>query len=199
MIKHSMKILSRRFYQRDTALVARDLLGKQIVRNIDGKQVSGIIVETEAYSFEDPACHAYKGKTEANKALFGPVGHAYIYFIYGNHFCLNLVARTNKNCAGGVLIRALEPVMGIDTTQKHRSMEIIKNLTNGPGKLAQALAITKELYGNDVTHKGPIYVTHGVDISPENICYAKRIGISKAQEKEWRFYICNNKFVSKKS
>lgn len=194
-----MKILPRHFYQRDTAVVAQDLLGKHIIRTIDHTLLSGIIVETEAYSAEeDPACHAYRGETLANRALFGPVGHTYIYFIYGNHFCLNIVSRAKGSKAGGVLIRALEPVLGIESMKRFRRVEIIKNLTNGPGKLAQAFHITKDLYGTDVTQEGPIYITDGLELPKKTVCHSKRIGISKAQEKEWRFYICNSPFVSKK-
>lgn len=191
-----MKILPRSFYERDTAEVAQDLLGKVIVRTFGTIRVTGIIVETEAYYADDPACHAYRGKTKANEALFGKPGHAYIYFIYGNHFCLNFVAY--QKCAGGVLIRALEPVEGSEIMQKNRKHDIIStNLTNGPGKLAQALAITKELYGIDVTTQGPLYVTQGVNVPHSAICSTTRIGISKAQEKKWRFYVCSNPFVSR--
>lgn len=193
-----MKILSRQFYQRDTTTVAHDLVGKQIVRMVDSIIMSGIIVETEAYLDDDPASHAYRGKTKANEALFGPVGHAYIYFIYGNHFCLNFVAHDKKHKAGGVLIRALEPVVGIEVMQQLRKMQNIKNLTNGPGKLAQALHITKDLYGVDVTKEGQLFVTEGLEMPSKTVCHSKRIGISKAQEKEWRFYVCNNPFVSKR-
>jgi DNA-3-methyladenine glycosylase len=193
------KLLPRQFYQRTTEIVAHDLLGKKVVRTLtDGTQLSGIIVETEAYSAEeDSACHAYRGKTAANQALFGPVGHAYIYFIYGNHFCLNVVARSKESKAGGVLIRALEPIAGIEKMKQFRKTDALKNLTNGPGKLAQALHITKELYGADVTKEGPLNVSQGIDFSPESLCASSRIGISKAQEKEWRFYVCANPFVSK--
>ena len=126
------------------------------------------------------------------------MGHAYIYFIYGNHFCLNIVSYSAKYKAGGVLIRALEPVAGIEYMEKFRKSSIVKNLTNGPGKLAQALHIDKKLYGIDVTKKGPLYLTQGIKISSGDICATQRIGISKAQEKEWRFYVCSNPFVSRK-
>lgn len=191
-----MKILPRSFYQRDTVLVAQELLGKQIIRKVNNKIVSGIIVETEAYMMDDPASHAYRGKTKSNEALFGQVGHAYIYFIYGSHFCFNIVARSADCQAGGVLIRALEPVEGIEAMKHFRQTEVERNLTNGPGKLAQALHITKTLYGHDVTHEGPLYVVQGVKVAHNDICATKRIGISKAREQAWRFYVCTNPFVS---
>lgn len=183
------KILPRSFYELNTVIVAQKLLGKKIIRQIDDTILSGYIIETEAYTFDDPACHAYRGKTEANKALFGQVGHAYIYFIYGNHYCLNLVAKDSSQYAGGVLIRALQPIDGIEIMKKLRNKENIKDLTNGPGKLAQALNITKKLYGVDVTKNGPIYLTEGIKINNQEIISSGRIGISKAQEKLWRFYI----------
>lgn len=146
-------ILQAQFYNRDTLIVAKELLGKTLVRCIDDKVLSGIITETECYKFGDPACHAFRGKTERNKALFGPVGHAYIYFIYGNYFCLNIVAR-DKNCPhGGVLIRGLRPLIGIEQMKINRKTNDISKLTNGPGKLTQALQVSKDLYGIDVTKK----------------------------------------------
>src|SRR6478752_2538872 len=104
-----MKILPPSFYARDTVLVARQLLGKILVRRLNGTILTGMITETEAYCVNDPACHAFKGKTERNQALFGPVGHFYVYFIYGNYFCVNTVARHPSAEYGGVLIRAIKP------------------------------------------------------------------------------------------
>lgn len=194
--KRKPNILQKSFYERSTIEVAKDLLGTILVRTIDGKQISGMIVETEAYIGIDPACHAFKGKTEANKALFGPVGHAYIYFIYGNHYCLNAVAHISQEKAGGVLIRAVEPLSGIDIMETNRGTKILKQLTNGPGKLAQAFGITKQLYGVSLMEPGPLYIMNGPDLAI-HVCTASRIGISQAQEKQWRFFICDNPFVSR--
>ena len=191
------KMLPRTFYARDTALVARELLGNIVVREEKEKICSGIIVETEAYVYTDAASHAYRGKTASNEALFGPVGHAYIYFIYGMHFCLNVVARKSTMLAGGILIRSLEPVEGIELMHARRKTSALHNLTSGPGKLAQALHITKALYGLDVTKKGPLYIMEGVEIKKSDIVATKRIGISKEQELAWRFYCKGNSFVSK--
>ena len=193
----SEKILSRAFYARDTVTVARELLGKRVVRSDKASVCSGIIVETEAYTCIDAACHAYRGKTISNAALFGPVGHAYIYFIYGMYFCLNVVAREKAVLAGGVLIRALEPIEGIEQMCVRRKTRVVHNLTNGPGKLAQALHITKALYGCDVTKKGPLFITEGVELQAHDIVAAPRIGISKEQERAWRFYCKDNSFVSR--
>lgn len=191
------KILPRAFYNRSTITTAHDLLGKKLIRTIGSKKISGIIVETEAYIFSDSACHAHRGKTAANQALFGPIGHAYIYFIYGNHYCINAVAHTKEEIAGGVLIRALEPLDNIELMQQYRKQPGIKNLTNGPGKLAQALHITKKLYGIDLTQPGELYIAEGTTLAAHNIQQATRIGISKNCEQLWRFFIKNNEFVSK--
>lgn len=188
-----VKILDRQFYARDTLQVAQDLLGKKLVRVLpDGTMLSGIIIETEAYTNEDPACHAYRGKSERNAALFGPVGHAYIYFIYGNHFCLNTVARDNKTVAGGVLIRAIAPLDGVERMKKHRVIKKDYQLANGPGKLTQALAIDCAFNHHDITQHNQLFITHGVKVNPKNIKKTPRIGISAGQEKLWRFLL--NKF-----
>lgn len=196
VINNSLSPLDRTFYHHDTIQTAQDLLGKLVVRVLNNHILTGIIVETEAYIFDDPACHAYRGKTKSNAALFGPVGHAYIYFIYGNHYCLNVVSHTKVQQAGGVLIRALQPVQGIEYMHMNRSTSL-KNLTNGPGKLTQALGITKKLYGHDLTENGPLYISEGIIVKPREIQASTRIGISQAQEKPWRFYIIDNPFVSR--
>lgn len=185
------------FFARETILVAQELLGKLLVHEVDGIVRSGIIVETEAYTGNDPACHAYRGKTERNASLFGPVGHAYVYFIYGNHFCLNTVARTKDIISGGVLIRALEPIAGIDLMKKARKMNSLKNLTNGPGKLTQALGINRSFNGLDLTIGNNLYLTEGIQVKKREIKATPRIGISQAKENLWRFIIKGNEFISK--
>ena len=189
-----MKILARSFYERDTIIVARDLIGKIIVRQWQGHTISGMIVETECYRNDDPASHAYRGKTERTKALFGPPGHAYIYFSYGVHWCFNIVAHGVPH-AGGVLIRALEPLEGIEIMEKNRGIKSLKNLTNGPGKLAQALHITKKEYGLDLTKKGPLYILDN-HIKRDLITTTPRIGISKAKEELLRFCLKDSPYLS---
>jgi len=189
--------LSVDFYKRDTIQVARELLGKLIVREIHGEQLIGMIVETEAYHAFDPACHAFKGKTERNESLFGPVGHAYVYFIYGNHYCLNVVSHDQNVIAGGVLIRAVEPLEGIEIMHQLRGQHTIKNLTNGPGKLAQAFAIDRKLDGTPLTGEGPITLCEGVPIASHRIQATQRIGISQATEHEWRFILKDSLYLSK--
>jgi len=187
-IGKTVNILPRSFYMRDTVLVARQLLGKKLVCKDKGNVISGIIVETEAYRRDDPASHTYIGKTERNKAMFGEVGRAYIYMIYGIHSCVNAVARSGKYEAGGVLIRALKPDAGLDMMRRNRKINILKNLTNGPAKLTQALKITKKQYAADLTKVGGLFITEGLARQPK-IQTGPRIGISKARDKMWNFKI----------
>jgi DNA-3-methyladenine glycosylase len=180
--------LPRKFYSENTVSVAKNLLGKKIVRRIGNKVISGIITETEAYRHkDDPASHAFTNMTERNKVMFGDVGIAYVYFTYGMHYCFNVVARHPKTKAGAVLIRAIEPEKGIEIMIENRKISDLKNLTNGPAKLAQALEITKEQYGIDLTKNSKLFITNG--IKPNKISSTSRIGIKKSTEKLWNFKI----------
>lgn len=182
-------ILQTQFYSRDTLIVAKDLIGKILVRNIEGTILSGIISETECYKYNDPACHAFKGMTPRTKALFGPVGHSYIYFIYGNYYCLNVVAKEKSSPYGGVLIRGIKPLDGIQLMQINRKTNDISKLTDGPGKLTQALKINKDFYGIDLTKKGSMYIIEGEKINYGYIISTPRIGINIATKKLWRFIL----------
>lgn len=194
-----MNIIDRPFYQRNTPIVAQDLLGKTVVRIINGIILMGIIVETEAYSFKnDPASHAYRGKTKRNVSMFGMVGYTYIYFIYGNHFCLNIVAKSTTITAGAVLIRALEPVQGTLLMLEYRNNKSFNQLTNGPGKLTQALQISTAQNGIDITQKGELFIIDTAICLSSNIVSTRRIGLSSPDDKQWRFYIAENKWVSHK-
>lgn len=186
-----MNILPREFYSQDTVLVAKNLLGKRIVRRIGRQEISGIIVETEAYKHrDDPASHAFRNITDRNKAMFGEVGYAYVYFTYGMHYCFNVVARNPKTAAGAVLIRAVTPEKGIERMMENRKIPDIKNLTNGPAKLTQALEITKEHYGVDLTKNSKLFITEGIK-KQGKIIKSSRIGIREATEKLWNFKIIN--------
>jgi len=189
-----MNIIDSSFYKRDTVLVAQDLLGKTLVRYYNGIYVTGIIHETEAYRCsDDPASHAYRGKTQRNSAMFGPVGHSYVYFIYGVHFCLNVVARSQELQAGAVLIRSLLPMQGIPLMQKARKR--MTNLANGPGKLTQALCITREQNGIDMTQEGQLFIVDtGIIVNKKDYRSTPRIGLSMAQDVLWRFYVPNNAY-----
>lgn len=184
----TLNTLPRKFYQENTVKVAKNLLGKRIVRKIGRQQVSGIITETEAYRHkDDPASHAFRKITERNKAMFGDAGIAYVYFTYGMYYCFNVVARHPSAAAGAVLIRAIEPEKGIKIMQKNRENKDMKNLTNGPAKLTQALNITKEHYGIDLTKDPKLFITDG--IKPKKIFASPRIGIREAVDKQWNFKI----------
>ena len=183
-----MNILPREFYSKNTVTVAKELLGKKIVRKIGKYEMVGIISETEAYRHkDDPASHAHRKITQRNKAMFGDVGISYVYFTYGMHYCFNIVARHPKTKAGAVLIRAIQPEKGIEVMQKNRKMTDLRNITNGPAKLAQALKITKKEYGVDLTKKSELFITEG--IKPNRITESSRIGIKEATNKLWNFKI----------
>ena len=186
----NFKPLPQSFYDRYTPDVAQELLGKVLVRRYKDQLIAGIIIETESYTDDDPASHAYRGLTQSNRALFGPVGHAYIYFTYGCHFCFNAAAfDSTQHKAGGVLIRAVQPVLGIDLMQAHRKKEALKDLASGPGKLTQAFVIDKELYGANLAEPGKLFIAEGPSIESMQIKSTPRIGISKAKDVLWRFYL----------
>jgi DNA-3-methyladenine glycosylase len=185
-----MNILDRKFYRRDTLQVVRALLGKKLVRQINGLELSGMIVETEAYCGEaDSACHAHRGKTSRNAVMFGEPGHAYVYFTYGMHYMLNLVTEAKDNpCA--VLIRAVVPLAGIEEMEVRRKRKGA-GLTNGPAKLCQALSIDKSLNGWDLTCCKELWVEDYKKIPAESIIATPRIGIDYAKDEHrdalWRF------------
>lgn len=190
------------FFARDTHIVARELLGKILVRQEGKNSVSGRIVEVESYVGEDDkASHASRGKTSRTEVMFGEAGHAYVYMIYGMYFCLNVVTGEN-NFPAAVLIRALEPISGIKTMQTRRQQIHELQLTNGPGKLCQALNITRTLNKeNVVTSKKLFIIDDGFVLMPSHITSAARIGVEYAGQHAqlpWRYYISDNLFVSKK-
>lgn len=183
-----MKILPRSFYARDTVKVAKDLLGKTLVRKTGNKIMSGIIMETEAYrNTDDPASHAFRGLTDRNKVMFGEVGIAYVYFTYGMHYCVNAVAKSDSFDAGAVLIRSITPKLGISEMIKNRKIDSLANLTNGPAKLTQAMKITKKQYGESLTKLSSLYITNGV--KPVKIKSNPRVGIKNGIDKIWNFKI----------
>jgi DNA-3-methyladenine glycosylase len=184
-----LSTIPREFYSQDTVTVAKKLLGKKIVRIIGEHEISGIITETEAYrQKDDPASHAHKKITERNKAMFEEVGRAYVYFTYGMYYCFNIVARNSRHDAGAVLIRAIEPLSGINIMKKNRRIDDLKNLTNGPAKLTQALQISKKQYGLDLTKKGELFIVDGIN-KEQKIISSPRIGIKVATENLWNFKI----------
>ena len=193
-----MKTLPHSFYSRKTITVAKELLGKIILRHIGRTTLSGMIVETEAYLFDDPASHSFRGMTERNKTMFGDPGHLYVYFTYGMHYCANVV--TNSEGIGeAVLIRAVEPVEGIRKMTALRSLKRpvpIEQLTNGPAKFAQSFGLTTEHSGLDLT-TGTVVIAEGEPVPRSEIVTTTRIGISSAKEELRRFYRKGNPWVSK--
>lgn len=187
-----MMVLNREFYNRNTLKVARELLGKKLIRRIEGIELSGIIVETEAYCGQnDSACHAHRGRTQRNAMMFGKPGYAYVYFTYGMHYMLNLVTEDESHpCA--VLVRAILPLSGLTEMQARRRRHG-KELTNGPAKLCQALAIDKSLNGWDLTTGRQLWVENYQRIVPQSILSTPRIGIDYARKEDrealWRFLL----------
>ena len=193
------KILRRSFYSRSTLQVAQDLLGKVLVRDFDGRRLSGKIVETEAYvGPHDLACHASKGHTPRTSIMFGPAGYAYVYMIYGFYFCLNVVTE-RKDSPAAVLIRGVEPLENLDFMRKLRNNpERDTNIASGPGKLCMAMSIDRRLNGEDLLGQTLWIEERGLDSG--KILTSPRVGVDYAGEykdKPWRFYLANNPHVSK--
>ena len=195
LLDRGYRILGTSFYWQPTGIVARSLLGKYLVRFLDGMTLVGRIVETEAYYHSnDPACHAYRGMTKRNEMMFGTSGRAYVYFTYGNHYLLNVV--TGKIGKGeAALIRALEPIEGLEVMRLNRNREKERDLTTGPGKLAQAMAIDLSLNGCDL-RKSELVIARREKKQDFKIERSRRIGISEGKELLERYYIAGNKFVS---
>jgi len=201
--------LHRNFFARDPRPVARDLLGKVLVRSIAGEnpavkgaRLTGRIVEVEAYLGEnDPAAHAAAGNTRRTSVLFGPPGHAYVYFIYGNHYCLN-VSCQREGKAGCVLLRALEPLVGIEEMARARAMVVhgprdMPRLTSGPGRLAEAFGITRSRdNGCDLTAPDSGLWIGDAGSPRERIGITPRIGITKAADQRLRYLLAGNAFIS---
>ena len=200
-------ILSREFFNRDPITVGRELLGKLLIRREGRKLLAGRIVENEAYlGADDPAAHAYAGLTPRNAVLFGPPGRAYVYFIYGNHYCLN-VSCMPEGLGEGVLLRSMEPVLGLEAMARARGVDLppapstpqLRMISSGPGRMAEALGITRlRDNGKDLTarHSDLWFADDGY--RPERIVATPRIGIKKAVEQPLRFVIAGNPFPSAK-
>ncbi|MGE5216848.1 MAG: DNA-3-methyladenine glycosylase [Chloroflexota bacterium] len=190
--------LPQSFYEQNTVDVAKQLLGKYLVRNHPEGNTIGRIVETEAYiGPQDLACHASKGRTVRTEVMFGPAGHAYVYFIYGFYNMLNLVTEA-KDYPAAVLIRAVEPVDGIELMKERRKSDLLRNLASGPGKLCQAFAVDRSLNGADLCD-GVLYVEDRGEPTPK-FRATPRIGVEYAgkwKDKPYRFFIRGSEFVSK--
>ena len=193
--------LPQSFYERDPRKVARNLLGKLLIRREGRSRIVGRIVEVEAYLDGDPAAHSYAGRTNRNYVLWGPAGISYVYFIYGNHFLFN-VSCMPDGVAGGVLFRAVEPVEGLEAMAMGRGCDLkelrdLRLLTSGPGRLAEAFGIDRERdNGKDLTSvKSDLWIADD-GFHPRKIAITSRIGITKAAERPLRYIIAGNRFVS---
>jgi DNA-3-methyladenine glycosylase len=187
--------LSREFYYADTLKLARRLLGTILVHFSPEGLTAGMVVETEAYLRDDPACHAARGITRRNSVMFGAPGYAYVYLIYGNHYCFNVVSG-EAGTGEAVLVRALAPLAGLKLMRdRRRKARKITDLTNGPGKLSAAMAIGREHNGLSLLEM-PLFLARGQDVDPSEIIETTRIGITQAVDKEWRYYLKGNPFVS---
>ncbi|MGC9357195.1 MAG: DNA-3-methyladenine glycosylase [Anaerolineae bacterium] len=194
--------LPREFYARPTLTVAREVLNQRLVRLYKGQRLAGRIVEVEAYiGMEDEASHARFGRTERNAAMFGSPGHAYVYLIYGIHHCLNLVTG-EEGFPAALLVRAVEPMEGLDVQQQLRGPERpFRDLTRGPGRLCEALAIDKGFDGVDLCAPDTQLWVEEDETAPEgDIAQSPRIGVTgntEARTVSWRFYIKDNRWVSR--
>jgi len=203
----SATVLPREFYDRDPAVVGRELLGKLLIRREGRKLLAGRIVEDEAYlGARDPASHAFSGPTPRNSVMFGPPGYAYVYFIYGNHYCLN-VCCLPPGIAGAVLLRAMEPVAGLEAMAEARGLDAsalvrasqLRLVSSGPGRMAEALDVTRERdNGKDLTSRRSDLWLADDGFRPEKIVATPRIGINKAIDEPLRFVVAGSPYVSGK-
>ncbi len=192
------KPLPLKFYLRDSVTVSRELLGKIIIRKIGKNVLTAKIVETEAYVGEyDPASHAYMKITERNKIMYDRGGKVYVYFIYGNYYCFNVVSE-RKGIGNATLIRAVEPLEGSNVMKKFRGkVRNIHDLTNGPAKLCMSLNIDKSLYGEDVTEEKDIFISSPLTKEDFEVVISKRIGLNVGIDYPYRFFIKDNPYVTK--
>jgi DNA-3-methyladenine glycosylase len=190
-----MPKLGLQFFQQPTLRLAKELIGCWLVRVLGSEKLTAIIVETEAYlAKDDPACHAAIGETKRNSTMFGPPGRLYVYSIH-NRYCMNIVSE-HVGTGAAVLVRALEPIHGIETMTKLRPTDKITELTNGPGKLCQALGIDIQHNGVDLSTSETIWLEPIKETAPFEIRTSSRIGISQAKELPYRFFVDRNIFVS---
>jgi DNA-3-methyladenine glycosylase len=194
--------LPRSFFNPSAAVVAPRLLGHILVRRTSDGPMAAVIVETEAYVVDDPACHGYAGESARNRSMYGPPGHAYVYFIYGVYWCVNAVCRP-KGIAEAVLIRAVEPIIGVELMRKHRPVAHDRQLTNGPGKLCTALGIDRTVDGADLCDaQSPLWIGRNPEhkkllLDKGPMITTTRIGITKAAHLPLRFYLKGSAWVSK--
>ena len=187
----NLRPLPRRFYQRDASEVARDLLGRLLVRELDGARMVGRIVEAEAYGRDDPGSHAYRGLRPRNASMFGPPGRTYVYISHGIHHCLNLVCQAPT----AVLVRALEPLVGLEEMAERRGLADPRLLCAGPGRLCQAFGITVAEDGTSVIRRQGLWVAAGEPV--RDVAVTLRIGMSDDVNRPWRYVERGSRFASR--
>ena len=188
--------LLREFFARDPVVLARDLLGRVLFYKTPEGLLAGRVVETEAYTgAADPASHAFRGPTARNAVMFGPAGHAYVYFTYGMHYCLNVTAEA-PGTAGAVLLRALEPLAGVEMMRARGDHGPESRLLSGPGKIGRAFGLSLDDNGRDFT-RGPLGLAAGTPVPTREVAISRRIGISRAVDLPYRFAVASSRSVSK--
>ena len=191
--------LPRSFFARPALEVARDLLGRVLVRTLpDGTRLAGRIVEAEAYRQDDPASHSYRGRTGRTDVMFGPPGHLYVYFTYGMHFCMNAVAGPDGE-GSAALLRAVEPLEGLPEMARRRRTENPRLLCAGPGRLCQAFGIGREHNGIDLVKGDVMHVERGTTMPDDAVAAGPRVGVNVAVEQPWRFVVSGSPYLSRRS
>ncbi|MGH2540363.1 MAG: DNA-3-methyladenine glycosylase [Actinomycetota bacterium] len=189
--------MPRSFFARPAVEVAPELLGRTLVRRMaDDGRLAGRVVETEAYEPGDPASHGYRRMTARNATMFGPPGRLYVYFTYGNHWMMNVVTRSSGE-GSAVLVRALEPLEGLEVMAAHRGLDRLSALCSGPGKLAQALAVDRSFDGADLVRGHGVWIETGSPVDPSAVATSGRIGVNAGAERPWRFAVRGDPFVSR--
>ena len=187
--------LRRTFLARPATEVARDLVGRLLVRPVAGTTLVGRIVETEAYQEDDPASHSFRGRTRRTDVMFGPPGHLYVYFTYGMHHCMNVVTGADGE-GSAVLLRAVEPLEGLDVMRANRGLHDLRSLCRGPGRLTQAYGIGRGENGLDLTTPDELHLEEGDPSPAAEVSAGPRVGITTATEVPWRFFLSGSRFVS---
>ncbi len=190
-----MARIPRSFFERRSPTVARELLGARLVRVAGGARMAGIIIETEAYrGSRDPASHAYRGRSRRNGVMYGPPGHAYVYFTMGMHHCLNITTEP-QGTAAAVLIRAVEPAEGLEEMRRNRGVGDVHRLAAGPGNLTKAMSIDRRLNGEDIVRSGSLFLEKGK--RPRGIGCSTRVGVTAGKTAKWRYFVKGSPFVSR--
>ena len=188
--------MSRRFFARPSPVVAPDLIGRLLIRRLDGETLVARIVETEAYQQDDPASHSFRGRTQRTEVMFGPAGFLYVYFTYGMHFCMNVVTgRVGEGSA--VLLRAAEPIDGLATMAARRGSDDPRLLCSGPARLTQALGVTRAMDGMDIVEGGDLWIAAGRRVPSDRVMVGPRVGIRSAADVPWRFSEAGSPWVSR--